>query len=49
MTMILKYHAFIGRSLYLLLGAIKEYDAWKSQIEEVAFTNNNILSGNKNL
>jgi hypothetical protein len=48
-TVILKYYVLFGRSLYLLLGAIKEYDAWKSQIEEVAFTNNNILSGNKNL
>ena len=37
------------RSLYLLLGALQEYDVWKSHIEEVAFTNNNILSGKNGL
>ncbi|XP_023322395.1 arf-GAP with Rho-GAP domain, ANK repeat and PH domain-containing protein 1 [Eurytemora carolleeae] len=35
---------FNDRSLYILLGVVDEVEVWRSHIEDIAFTNNNILA-----
>jgi len=34
---------FNDRSLYMLVGVVSEVEVWRSHIEDIAFTNNNIL------